>query len=641
MELPKTHASLLVAAAQRCLPALPANNPSTHALFRCHVCESFLHRPTTLGDGRTVCLDCVESVAGDDVQWGKAIDFGAAVNKTLEDLILKCLPGDHAAAQLRHEANACFAKGAFQEADQRFTHALETGGSDCVLLCGRSATRCQLGRVDEALSDARAACTLCVPGSRSWARACHHLGVALSRSAQQKLVAAGPGEAPPAVATFLTNAVVLLATALAWYRREGVNHPAIRDLVEALELARGVADREGPSEADVTALLETGPVALDVLKAQCASVALPTPPSDLSKSAIAADRESLNCPVCYSIFHEPTATPCGHLLCRPCLARALDLAFDQPARCPLCREDLGRFLHWLSTRARQARLDRGRLSHTARQLKPCTDLVRLLEICLPADVAERAAQAAHEESAAGSPAPGLPYATVPIFICALALPSIPFPLHVFEPRYRLMMRRCIDSGRGVFGMVHSPEAEYGTILEIDEFEQLPDGRSRLLTSGTLRFRVVAWGSKDGYATAAVEWIEDDVPSDEERVALETEARSLRELLTLLVETLPQRTQFEIMAQLGTLPSDPVALGFWGAALLWTGDEAQVLDFTFRDDKLRTSAIARLRAVAAEFRRRGAGLPVPAEAGAELAQAGAEEPPGVLPGPPAALDGTQA
>jgi len=42
--------------------------------------------------------------------------------------------------------------------------------------------------------------------------------------------------------------------------------------------------------------------------------------------------------------------------------------------------------------------------------------------------------------------------TVPIFVCSLALPTMPCPLHVFEPRYRHMIRQVMESGIRQFGM---------------------------------------------------------------------------------------------------------------------------------------------------------------------------------------------
>ena len=43
-------------------------------------------------------------------------------------------------------------------------------------------------------------------------------------------------------------------------------------------------------------------------------------------------------------------------------------------------------------------------------------------------------------------------AEIPIFVCAVAYPTISCPLHVFEPRYRLMMRQVMESGVRQFGM---------------------------------------------------------------------------------------------------------------------------------------------------------------------------------------------
>ena len=37
-------------------------------------------------------------------------------------------------------------------------------------------------------------------------------------------------------------------------------------------------------------------------------------------------------------------------------------------------------------------------------------------------------------------------------MCTMAFPTIPCPLHVFEPRYRLMIRRSMETGTKQFGM---------------------------------------------------------------------------------------------------------------------------------------------------------------------------------------------
>lgn len=51
--------------------------------------------------------------------------------------------------------------------------------------------------------------------------------------------------------------------------------------------------------------------------------------------------------------------------------------------------------------------------------------------------------------------------SVPIFVCTMAYPTVPCPLHVFEPRYRLMIRRCMETGTRQFGMcINDPQKGY-------------------------------------------------------------------------------------------------------------------------------------------------------------------------------------
>ena len=45
-----------------------------------------------------------------------------------------------------------------------------------------------------------------------------------------------------------------------------------------------------------------------------------------------------------------------------------------------------------------------------------------------------------------------------------------------KSNFRLMMRRCMESGNCQFGMVLSPDSKYGTMLRINSFNQMPDGR---------------------------------------------------------------------------------------------------------------------------------------------------------------------
>ncbi|MEQ2169007.1 hypothetical protein GOODEAATRI_020524, partial [Goodea atripinnis] len=107
---------------------------------------------------------------------------------------------------------------------------------------------------------------------------------------------------------------------------------------------------------------------------------------------------------------------------------------------------------------------------------------------------------------------------VPIFVCTMAFPTIPCPLHVFEPRYRLMIRRCMETGTKQFGMCIADElkgfADHGCMLQVRDVKFFPDGRSVVDTIGVSRFKVLSHGQRDGYNTCKIEYLEDRKASPE-------------------------------------------------------------------------------------------------------------------------------
>lgn len=211
---------------------------------------------------------------------------------------------------------------------------------------------------------------------------------------------------------------------------------------------------------------------------------------------------TLECDVCTSLFYEPITTPCGHTFCSRCLARSL----DHSTRCPVCRQNLPSFAFYQD--------------HPINKV-----LSSVVLTAFPAELEERRKGIEEEERDARL--------DTPIFVCALAFPGMPTILHVFEPRYRLMLRRCVESGTPRFGMVMPARGtgnpnvaglmEYGTMLDIKSIQMLPDGRSMVETMGAYRFRLLEKGSLDGYTVGRVERIDDISSEDEallERISLE-------------------------------------------------------------------------------------------------------------------------
>lgn len=210
----------------------------------------------------------------------------------------------------------------------------------------------------------------------------------------------------------------------------------------------------------------------------------------------AASRSEMDCQICYALFHDPITTGCGHTFCRSCLYRIL----DHSRCCPICRQKvaISPMLAVDSCPTNEA-------------------LDALITVCWPAEAQMRSDALAAEEAARKA------NLSVPLFICTLAFPLMPTFLHIFEPRYKLMIRRALENDR-IFGMVqpkrphHAGDAnfyELGTLLRIVNVEFYPDGRCLLETVGLSRFRVVRHGSVDGYTVAETERIHDISLEDEE------------------------------------------------------------------------------------------------------------------------------
>ncbi|XP_040822439.1 LON peptidase N-terminal domain and RING finger protein 1 isoform X2 [Ochotona curzoniae] len=242
------------------------------------------------------------------------------------------------------------------------------------------------------------------------------------------------------------------------------------------------------------------------------------------------DVSDFECSLCMRLFFEPVTTPCGHSFCKNCLERCLDHA----PYCPLCKESLKEYL-----------ADR---RYCVTQL-----LEELIVKYLPDELSER--KKIYDEETAE-----LSHLTknVPIFVCTMAYPTVPCPLHVFEPRYRLMIRRCIQTGTKQFGMCVSDTqnsfADYGCMLQIRNVHFLPDGRSVVDTVGGKRFRVLKRGMKDGYCTADIEYLEDV------KVENEDEIKNLRELHDLVYsqacswfQNLRDRFRSQILQHFGSMP----------------------------------------------------------------------------------------
>lgn len=172
----------------------------------------------------------------------------------------------------------------------------------------------------------------------------------------------------------------------------------------------------------------------------------------------------------------------------------------------------------------------------------------------------------------------------------MAYPNVRCPLHVFEPRYRLMIRRCMESGSRQFGMCayvrDQPHgfAQYGTMLEVRDVEFFADGRSVVDTVGGRRFRVLQRGVLDGYCTATVEYLKDQPVEPERAGATRALHDRVRHDAESWINSAPNHLRERILQHFGTMPPvepdwmslpDGPAWLWWLMAILPLNPKAQV------------------------------------------------------------------
>ena len=168
---------------------------------------------------------------------------------------------------------------------------------------------------------------------------------------------------------------------------------------------------------------------------------------------------------------------------------------------------------------------------------------------------------------------------IPLFpLNVVLLPGAPLPLHIFEPRYKEMVKNCLEE-KSEFGMLLSlPKglARVGCTAEILEVaKRYPDERVDIVTIGRAPFRVVELIQENPLLEGQVDYLEDRGAPGRPEVQ-----RQLVELYeachTLLFEDYPKNLEGAPAEELSyivasTLPMD----------LLW---KQQILELRSEEDR---------------------------------------------------------
>jgi len=515
-----------------------------------------------------------------------------AANTLVNNLVHKYWSGDLQVLELKNKANKFYGSQELKEALQWYNKAFEKDPNDHLVLCNRSITHLKLGNHREALEDADLAVAL----RPDYAKGHFRRGTALKMlgnheeafKAVYSCLLLEDTRSKPVKQELAKELHILLKTAatnlvprMPMTTNASDHHAELGDPTDSV--ASSLSDNPTDSSFDFKA--SDLPDCLKQLSAYLEKLSDPAEPGSIPGGAHASkwlivnhltyqrpyrqvaqnaiDSTDYECPLCMRLLWKPITTPCGHTFCKTCLDRVL----DHNTTCPMCKSS--GLKSYLSERRELALNDF--VEHAMKRL-------------LPNEYSDR--EKIHEAEMKQHVGPKFESNTfeVPIFVCTMSFPSVTCPLHVFEPRYRLMIRRCMEVGTREFGMccntqdpdkpsgsVEKPFADYGTMLEVRDIKYFPDGRSIVDTIGGRRFKVLSRHVVDGYNTARVKFLVDDTVGLEQLADLKKlHEETLQQTKDWFDVAFPNYKRISILEHYGKLPD--VEPDYWalpnGPSWLW-------------------------------------------------------------------------
>ena len=158
-------------------------------------------------------------------------------------------------------------------------------------------------------------------------------------------------------------------------------------------------------------------------------------------------------------------------------------------------------------------------------------------------------------------------------------PQEVLPLHIFESRYRIMLKSVLESD-SLFGVVKwdpatKSMANVGCCAHIIKHQTSEDGRSNIITIGQQRFQILEITRTTPYYSAMVSWIDDNSITSLQNLDILRD--SVIEALNDVVNLTSKLTNSQKMLP-DKLPNNPLELSFWIGAHLGgpVSDEQQRL-----------------------------------------------------------------
>jgi len=158
-------------------------------------------------------------------------------------------------------------------------------------------------------------------------------------------------------------------------------------------------------------------------------------------------------------------------------------------------------------------------------------------------------------------------------------PNEVLPLHIFEARYRMMLKSVLETD-SLFGVVKwdpntKSMANVGCCAHIIKHQTADDGRSNIITKGQQRFQILEIVRSTPFYSGIVSWIDDE--NSQNLQDLDSLRDSVIQALNDVVNLTSKLTNSQKILP-DKLPNNPMELSFWIGAHLGgpVSDEQQRL-----------------------------------------------------------------
>lgn len=197
---------------------------------------------------------------------------------------------------------------------------------------------------------------------------------------------------------------------------------------------------------------------------------------------------------------------------------------------------------------------------------------------------------------------------IPLFpLQIVQFPGVVTPLHIFEMRYRKLLKDVIagDKTFGIVAVMGDATARpllgsVGCTAKVVIAQEMDDGRANILCVGEQRFRLLDYEEGEPYLQARVEFFEDETAFED----FSEETAEAKALFARLAKLAQQIKENEREDELPDLPEDPQELSFMLAAYLdlSLAEKQEMLELT--DTGVRLQRVAKqLREMVEDYERR--------------------------------------